>query len=76
MLEEAENQQFKASCASAFFSTPFSPPTKTQHSRLHNGDSKWLIYLLMLILVVCLVEYYDSRVTMPGPKVCMATHGT
>ena len=74
LLEKAESLQLKQ-VVSAFLSAPFSPLTKTQHSILQSGDSKWL-YLLMLILVVCLVEYYDSRVTMLGPKVCMATHGT
>ena len=75
MLERAESLHHKTNCVFAFFSTSFSPLTKKQHSRLHSGDSMWL-YLLMLILMVFLVEYCDSRVTMLGPKVCMATHGT
>ena len=69
--EKAESLQFKTNCALASFNTPFSLLTKT----VDNADNKCL-HLLMLILVVCLLQYLDSRVTMLGRKVCMATRGT
>lgn len=70
MLEKAESMQFKANCALASFNTPFSLLTE-----IDNADNKWL-RLLVLILAVYLLQYIDSRVTMLGRKVCMATHGT
>lgn len=65
-----ESLQFRTNCALTSFNTPFSPLTKADYA-----DSKWL-HLLVLILAVCLLQYLDSRVTMLGHKVCMATRGT